>query len=246
MAVYAVGLCPGKEGWKMNKKLWNPGSFVWLSAFFSFYPAAILYSLNWGRLGQPDKQKYGLLASTAGFIAFLAVLYFIPDSMGKSLAVGVNAGIGAFFWHEQKELYAKNVDAHGKASVLPTLAVCIGITAIVIWIMVQPKLKGYKDLTYGKCTLFYEESLGHEEGSKLGKFMKDAGIFDTDNTLDVKLDNSDGYYNVSFVVAPQKRDAPTLEAFKTILDTMRKTIYKGKKARLKLCDDEYKECEIIE
>ena len=34
-----------------NVKLWNPKGFIVIGILFSFLPAAILYSINYGRLG---------------------------------------------------------------------------------------------------------------------------------------------------------------------------------------------------
>ncbi|MGH4119506.1 hypothetical protein [Clostridium sp.] len=39
-----------------GKKLWNPKGFLILSILFSFLPAGILYSLNYGRLGLSKKE----------------------------------------------------------------------------------------------------------------------------------------------------------------------------------------------
>lgn len=38
-----------------TKKLWNPKSFIILSAIFSFFPTGIICSLNYGRLGYNKK-----------------------------------------------------------------------------------------------------------------------------------------------------------------------------------------------
>jgi|GEM_PF-6619064 len=46
----------GKKSFALSqKKLWNPDTFLILSPLFSFLPAAILYALNWGRLGYIKK-----------------------------------------------------------------------------------------------------------------------------------------------------------------------------------------------
>ena len=75
-----------------GKKLWDPKGFIVLSVLFSFLPAAILYSLNYGRLGLYKKRNISLFISFITFAIMISMAFLINQSMLKVIFYGLNLG----------------------------------------------------------------------------------------------------------------------------------------------------------
>ncbi len=227
---------------KNDKRLWNPDNFIWLSALFSFYPAAILCALNWGRLGQKDKQRNYMIYYSIGFIALIAALIYIPESFAKGVAVGVNVALGFQMQRAQKAEYAKKAGYNGKAPILLPLAACIAVTGLVVWYMLAfPAFSG-SNLDFNGNKVFYTQGVSKDEAEKLGNYMVSTGFFSGENKKDIKLDNAQDCFIVSFVMANNAVAGKneTKDTFRQLAKLISKTVFNNAKVKVELCDDSFK------
>jgi len=188
-----------------SKKLWNPVSFIIISPIFSFLPAAILYSLNWGRLGYIKKRNYFLFGSIAAFIVLCAAAYFISDTLALGVCTGINVAAGVYMTRTQTQAYKTHLESGGKkASLLLTLILCIGISALLIWAFVMVANVPEDSLMFGDDEIYYTESIETKNVQSLGEYLTEIGLFaDDGQTVSVKLDKQDGVYIVSLAVVEE-------------------------------------------
>src|SRR5471030_298104 len=91
-----------------TKKLWNPNSFIIFSVLFSFLPAGIMCSLNYGRCGNKRKKWTILLSTILGFMALitLAIILSVKYSI---IFLPINIGVAIYLRNIQRELYKEHI-----------------------------------------------------------------------------------------------------------------------------------------
>ena len=119
---YGANLTPSEP----NTAAWNPLSIALIGALLNFWPAGILYALNYERLGAPQlKQPRLIQYSLLGVIMLmLVVMATLSSPQRPAFLLPIIANV-AFAWHMYKSqwsLYETHLAAGGKkASILVPL-----------------------------------------------------------------------------------------------------------------------------
>ncbi|RII35856.1 hypothetical protein D2A34_00360 [Clostridium chromiireducens] len=224
-----------------TKKLWNPKSFIIFSILFSFVPAGIMSSLNYGRYGN-NKMKWIVLFSTIlGFIGIITLTsFFSIDS--SVIFIAINAGLGIYLSLAQRKLYKEHIENGGKnASYLMPIAVGILIFSVtaasVLYNIYIPK----NALDYGKNHLFYTSNMQQSQAKQLGDYFRDEQYFTDNSEIDVKIDKQKDLYILSLVVeGDYENNQNYMAPMKAISRELSQNVFKNSKVRIDLCDDRFK------
>jgi len=238
---------------KMNiapapKKLWNPISFLIISAVFSFLPTGILYALNWGRLGYKKKRNLYLIGSVLAFTLFCAVASFIPETLAMGFYIGVNIGAGSYFMQSQRKDYKAHIENGGKkASLLLPLFICIVAAAILIWALFMAKNIPDNHMMFGSDKLYYTDNVQAEDVRALGEYLTDVGLFaDDNNPVFVKLDMQESIYMISLAIKKETLDQPdAMVAFEALTDLISDNLFDGN-VQLVLSDNTFHPLKVLD
>jgi len=233
---------------KANKGLWNPARFVVLSIFFSFLPAGILYSLNYGRVGSFKKRNTSLLVICAVFAIAIMITFTIEKDIAKSLFLGLNVGVGIYMQREQKKLFKDHIANGGrKASYIFPVIFCIIFVALLIWAMIYSQNIPDKSIVINGDEIYYTDNIKKDEADKLGEYLKKEGLFVQDNkTISIKIDNKENAYIVSIIVNKESVESPdTSEYAKFLGKTLSTEVFSNSKVQIILCDDRFNSLKTI-
>jgi len=227
---------------KHTVKLWNPKSFIIFSALFSFLPAGIMYSLNYGRCGNQQKKWTFLISTIIGFIALCTLAFLIPTTISKSLCFGINIGIGVYLMNTQTALYQEHIQKGGeRASYLLPIITGILIFVLLIATIIYSQYIPDKTLDYNKSKLFYTDSVTELQAKKLGDFLKTEGFFKEDSQTDVKIDKQDNVFIFSMIIMEDYiNNEEVLNNMKLVSNELSVNVFDNSKVRVDLCNNRFK------
>jgi hypothetical protein len=227
---------------KPTKKLWNPKSFIIFSALFSFLPAGIMYSLNYGRSGNQRKKWTFLISTIIGFIALSTLALIIPSTIFKSLGFGINIGIGVYLMNTQTPMYQEHIQNGGKrASYLLPIIITILIFVVLIATLMYSQYIPEKTLNYNKSQLYYTDNVTELQAKKLGDFLKTEGFFKDDSQTDVKIDKQDNVYIFSMIIKDEYiNNEEVRDTFKLLSNELSLNVFQNNKVKVDLCNNRFK------
>lgn len=225
-----------------TKKLWNPKSFIILSLLFSFLPAGIMYSLNYGRSGNQRKKWTSLISTIIGFIFLCTLTIFIPTIISKSLCLGINIGIAVYLVRTQTDLYQQHIQNGGqKASYLLPVIIGILISASLIATIIYAQYIPEKKLDYSGNQLFYTESVTESQAKKLGDYLKVQGFFKDDSKTDVKVDKQEDTFIFSMIIKGEYlNNEEVLTNMKLVSEELSAYVFENNKVEVDLCNNRFK------
>lgn len=232
----------------VKKGLWNPTSFIIISLLFSFLPAVIMYSINYGRLGQAKKRTFYLISGFILFILMVFVSMFFNASILKAVTYSINVALGMYMRNDQRNMYDNYINAGGKkASLVLPVILCIALTTLVIVSIVYSANIPDKKLTFQGDDLYYTDNITKEETNKLGLYLEDYGLIVKDNkTISLKIDKKQNAYILSIVINKNYlNDKSTLESVKDLCKDLSLDVFNNKKVEVDLCDNNFKNLKTI-
>jgi len=232
-----------------NTKLWNPKGFIIIGGLFSFLPAAILYSINYGRLGFRKERTYNLLGFGILFviISFLAV--YIENNMVKYVFEGVNIALSSHMRNKQIDLYKMHIENGGrKASYLFPAIICLVILGFFIWAMIYSFNVPEKSFKLYDDELYYTERISDSEAKEIGRFLGSIEFFANDSIpINASIDKIERDYIFSLVVKDEAVNNAELDAYmKEIGSSMSKQVLNSQPVRLNLCNGRFKVIKTIQ
>ena len=234
------GFIPEKN--KFQKPVWNPKSFVIISMLFSFFPAAILYSINYGRFGYPKKRNLYMILSFVLFEAVLVLVTLIPQTFMRALGMGINVGLGSYMMKDQVPLYKSHIDNGGKkASLVLPVMISLIVTGLSLWGYIYSINIPDTVLTFSGDELYYTQGIEKADAERIGKLLENEGFFkNDDHTISIKLDKSPDFYIVSLVVDKQHiNDPDVLDGMKEFANFISEEAFNNSKVEVYLCDNRF-------
>lgn len=227
---------------KPIKKLWNPKSFIIFSALFSFLPAGIMYSLNYGRCGNQQKKWTSLILTLIAFITLCTLSFIIPNNITNSLSFGINIGIGVYLMNTQTILYQEHIQNGGeRASYLLPIITGIFILVLLIFTVMYSQYIPQKTLNYNKNQLFYTNNVTEAQAKKLGDFLETEGFFKADSRTDVKIDKQEDTYVFSMIIKDEYIDnQEVVDNMKLVSDELSIYVFENSKVKIDLCNSRFK------
>jgi hypothetical protein len=229
-------------------KLWNPKFFIVISALFSFLPAAILYSLNYGRLGNGKKRNMLLIAYIFLFIIVISLSFLIQNSIMKALFYGLNIGLGVYMQIDQTKLYIKHIQEGGKkASYIIPVIICTCITGFVIWGMFSSVNVPDQMKKFSGDEMYYTDNVTINEVNKLGNFLEENDFFINDGkTVSVKLDKKSDTYIFSMILNKKYiDDKEYMDNLKQFAQQLSTDLFKSK-VEIDICDNTFKPIKVVD
>ncbi|PKM72072.1 MAG: hypothetical protein CVU91_11325 [Firmicutes bacterium HGW-Firmicutes-16] len=234
-----------------NTKLWNPKSFIAISVFFSFLPAAILYSINYGRLGETRKRNIGLVVSFLSFVVGICLGFFIDSTFMKYVFYGLNVGFGIYIQNDQTKLYNAHIQSGGqKASYLIPVIICVSVSALLIFGFIFGTIR-YSNIPdqkkeFSGDELYYTDNVNIDEVNKLGEYLEDNNVFSNDgDTWSFKLDKKDDTYIFSMIVSEENiNNEEYLEAAKLLAQQLASDVFQSQ-VEIDACDNKFNPLKVI-
>jgi len=223
-----------------TKKLWNPKSFIIISAIFSFLPTGIICSLNYGRLGDHKKKWITLISTILSFIVFIYLLSLLSVK-SSSLALPVNAGIGILLRNIQKELYNEHIKNGGeKASYFLPVLICFLLLALVILSRIYTAAMPENSIAYGQNHVYYTNAITESQAKKLGAYFK-KDIFTDNSKIDIKIDKEKDIYVFSLIVQDDAvNNQEFINSMKECSKDLSKDVFNNNPVRVDLCNNRFK------
>ncbi|MFL0268051.1 hypothetical protein [Candidatus Clostridium radicumherbarum] len=230
-----------------GKKLWNPKGFLILSILFSFLPAAILYSLNYGRLGFSKKKNISLLISIIAFAIMISMALLINLSILKGIFYGLNIGAAVYMRQDQSKLFENHVLNGGrKASYLVPVLVSTVITAIFLVLMFYSINIPDQKLMFNGSELYFTENVQKSDAEKLGTYLSEQGFFNENRKVSVKIDKKSTTYEFSLIIDKSSLEDKNLEqSAKDMSTELSKNVFNNNKVNINLCDNVFKPLKTI-
>lgn len=226
----------------VNRKLWNPSSFAALSVFFSFLPAAILYSLNFGRLGMVKKRNYLIISSITLFCLGLVLSSAISQAIGKILFFGLNIGLGIYMQNDQKSLFKQHMEGGGKkASYAVPLISCFIAAGLIITCIIYSANIPDNVKSFQGDELYYTNNVNISDVGRLGDFFVNEGLFAQDGkTISLKIDKKLDIYSVSIVIDKKYiNDNDTITYLQTLRKSISNSVFNDSKVEINICDEKF-------
>lgn len=221
--------------------LWNPNKFIVISIFFSFLPAAILYALNYGRLGFKKKRNI-LIAISIMLLVFIAFCgYFLKQDALKSLFYGFNVGLGVYMRNDQKRLYKKHIENGGrKASYLLPMIFTVAFAGILIFLMIYSANIPENSKSFNGNDIYYTENVDMKDVDKLGNYLVDNEVFTTKNQISIKLDKLSDMYIFSIIIDKKAVNDKTLITYlKALGKLLINDVFINGKVEIEICDNRF-------
>jgi hypothetical protein len=127
-----------------DKPPWSPVSLFWLT--FWFGPVgALMFVLNWGRLGQPEK-RWRAAGMAAAVLLLPMIVMVILLIFGQPLEQSVHRFIGAltrlllayyFLGQQQPAFRLQLLQGGRKGSTLMVWIACLAVSALWLWLLIQ-------------------------------------------------------------------------------------------------------------
>jgi tetratricopeptide (TPR) repeat protein len=117
---------------KKHQSAWNPKGIALFSLLFTFVPAAILFTINYGKLGYPEKRKAAIITVVIPLIVLLLIrMYFVEVGLSPFLIFDLL--VAFYFYKTQNELFKTFIAKGGKKeSLLKPIIYSILIIATII------------------------------------------------------------------------------------------------------------------
>lgn len=232
-------------------KLWNPKAFIAISVFFSFLPAAILYSINYGRLGETRKRNTSLIISFLVFAIAICLSILIDNIIMKYVFYGLNIGIGMYLQNDQLKLYNSHLLNGGQeASYLIPVIICVCALALLIFWIILGTIR-YSNIPdqkkeFSGDELYYTDNVSINEVNKLGNYLEDNKVFSNDgDTWSFKLDKKDDAYIFSMIVSEEKsNNEEYLDAAKQFAQQLSSDVFHSQ-VEIDACDNKFKPLKVI-
>lgn len=230
-----------------GKRLWNPKGFLILGVLFSFLPAAILYSLNYGRLGLSRKRNISFAASFIAFAVMISMALVIEQGITKSIILALNLGALIFMKNDQSILFQNHIMNGGrKASYLVPAVTCtiisVGLLVLIFHSINIPDQK----LMFNGSELYYTESVPRKEAEKLGAYLSKQGFFSEKSKVSVKIDKQSNTYMFSLIIDKSRLGDKELELdVKDMIQELSENVFDGNKVDINLCDNVFKTLKTI-
>lgn len=231
-----------------GKRLWNPKRFIILSILFSFLPAAILYSLNYGRLGFSKKRNISLFISFIAFAIMISMVFLINQGIVKSISYGLNIGAAVFMNNDQSKIFENHVKNGGqKASYLVPVFVSIVITAIILAFTIYSSNIPDQKLMFNGSELYYTENVQKGDAQKLGDYLSKQGAFNESKQISVKIDKQSNTYKFSLIIDDQSKlgDIGFQQTIKSMCEELSKNVFNNSNVDINLCDKVFKPLKTI-
>ena len=226
-----------------NTKLWNPNGFIVISLLFSFLPAAILYSMNYGRLGDTKKRNIILAVAFSAFVFAITLGFLIDSPITKPLLYGLNIGLGMYMHSTQKDAYSMHLINGGKkASYIIPITVCLLATILIVYISVKTsanipaQMKQFCD-----DELYYTDNVTLDEVNKLGNYLEKVSAFGYDeHAISVKLDKKSDVYIFSMVIDKNYfNDEEYLNNIKPFAQSLSSNLFNNSQVEIDVCDNRF-------
>lgn len=232
-----------------SKPLWNPKSFALVSCLFSFLPAAIMYSINYKRLGVEQKGKKFIIASIIGLIVTMILLSFLPGTFGNTVAMVLNGAVGANLMNKQLPLYKEFIARGGrKASLFLPLTICIISTGILLIPIVYSANIPDSSLIFGDDDVYFTSNVNEDEVESLGQYLLEYEFFTEDGqTISLKLDkNFNDTYIVSVIIDEgYVEDEEVLQIFTDLGHDISQDVFNGKKVEIHFTNSRFKKLKVV-
>lgn len=224
-----------------TKKLWNPKSFIIFSVFFSFVPAGIMCSLNYGRCGNQRKKWTFFLSTILGFMALIA-LAIILSVKTSSIFLAINIGVGIYFRNIQRQLYEEHIkNGGGRASYLLPIIIGALIFAFFAASIISSAYIPDKALDYGKSHVYYTDNITASQAKNLGDYLKSESFFISDSEIDIKIDKQKDIYIFSMIVDDSYlNDEEFIKSTKISSKYISQNVFENSKVRIDLCNNKFK------
>ncbi len=230
-----------------GKKLWNPKGFLILSVLFSFLPASVLYSLNYGRLGLSKKRNISLVVSFVIFIVMISMVFVINGSIMKSIFYGVNIGAAIFMNNNQAKIFENHLKNGGKKAsyIVPTLASIVFAALILLSAIYSANIPEQKLLFKGN-ELYYTERIPKQDVEKLGIYLSEQGFFNENRKASVKIDKLSNTYKLSLIIDKTRIEDRGLEqSAKDMINELCQNVFNDNKVEIVFCDNVFKPLKTI-
>lgn len=229
------------------KKLWNPKFFLIISMLFSFLPAAILYSLNYGRLGLNKKRNVSMAISFIAFIIMISIALIINQSIVKSIFYGINIGAAVFMNNDQSKIFKDHIINGGrKASYLIPVLVSTVITTILFALIFYTSNIPDQKLMFKSNELYYTENVQKSDAEKLGNYLSEQGFFTENSKISVKIDKKSTTYEFSLIVDKSRLgDKEVEQSIKYLGEVLSKNVFNNNNVDINLCDSVFKPLKTI-
>jgi hypothetical protein len=222
-------------------RLWNPNKFIVISIIFSFFPAAILYSLNYGRLGFRRKRNILIVLSFVLFCFLAYSSYFLKQDISKSLCYCFNVGLGIYMRNDQKRLYKKHIDNGGKkASYLLPMIFTLVFMGILIFLMIYAANIPQNSKSFNGNDLYYTENVNMNDVDKLGKYLVDNQLFSSNRQVSVKLDKLSDTYIFSIIIDKKAINDKNVNLYlKALGNALLNDVFINDKVEIEICDTKF-------
>jgi len=230
-----------------GKKLWNPKGFLILSILFSFLPAAVLYSLNYGRLGLSKKRNISLVVSFVFFTVMISMVFVINLGIMKSIFYGVNIGAAIFMNNNQAKIFENHMKNGGKKAsyIVPTL-ISIVITAVILSVAFYSINIPDQKLIFKGNELYYTERISRQDVEKLGIYLSEQGFLNENQKASIKIDKLWNTYKLSLIIDKTRIEDKELEqSAKDMINELSKNVFNDNKVDIVFCDNVFKPLKTI-
>lgn len=221
--------------------------FLILGVLFSFLPAAILYSLNYGRLGLTRKRNISFAASFIAFVVVISMPLVNEQGITKSIIFGLNIGAVIFMKNNQSMIFQNHIINGGrKASYLVPVVMCTIISAGLLVLIFHSINIPDQKLMFKGSELYYTESVPREEAEKLGAYLSEQGFFSAETKVSVKIDKQSNDYKFSIIIDKSRLGDKEFELdVKDMIRELSENVFNGNKLDINLCDNVFKTLKTI-
>ena len=238
-----------EDDYKYRKPIWNPKSFAVISVLFSFFPAAILYSMNYGRLGCPKKKRLYMILSFVGFALLISLAILVPQTFIKAICMGINIGLGSYMMRDQMPLYKSHIENGGrKASLVLPIIGCLVLCGLFIGSYIYSANIPQTVLTFGGDELYYTQNIEKSDAERVGNLLENDGLFKNDGkTISLKLDKSSDSYILSLAINKNYiNDQNVIDQMKDFANAMSQQAFMNSKVIVNLCDNRFNVLKSVE
>ncbi|MFZ5353037.1 MAG: hypothetical protein ACOZCL_09985 [Bacillota bacterium] len=238
----------------LNRKgLWNPGRFLVISVLFSFLPAAILFGMNYGRIGEVKKRNIVITAAIIGFAIAVAIVYPIQEALGKALFWGLNIGLAFYMKGKQEAIYEDHIARGGKKAsfLLPVIISLVCTAVVLVFIFWSASIAEYipdSSKNYFDDEIYYTSEVNLDYVDAVGRVLEEAGFFMEDGkTISAKLDKEGDYFVFSMVIYEERiDDEEVISYFEELRKYFSDEVFNGANVKLQLCDEYFRPLRTIE